>query len=120
MREVLGMSRSIAWALLGVGFCTGLIAACSDGSVVSADNTGFGGENTGATTSTSGGSSSSTGGVNDTAGGASSVPPGLGVGDDCSSDACRAGLVCNDKKVCEPGGMTAAGDPCVLGAECKN
>jgi hypothetical protein len=55
------------------------------------------------------------------------VPPGggtamkAGLGDDCSSAQCRAGLVCDSATHrCKGGGMTADGAACVIGVECMS
>src|SRR6185436_8414691 len=53
------------------------------------------------------------------AGGTGTVPPGGGVGDDCSRSApCRRGLDCvND--VCEAAGTLDPGSPCTIQPECQ-
>lgn len=50
-------------------------------------------------------------------GGMGNLPVGRGVGEDCSTDACRPGLECVDE-VCQPGGSTPLGGACVIAAEC--
>ena len=112
------MARSFVAAVLGGGLCLSLAAsACSDGSVVH-DDFGGGGENgLGATTGKGG--TMPGGGTSTTEGGSASVPPGQGVGQDCSDAApCRDGLTCNGQSVCEPGGAKAEGEGCVISAEC--
>lgn len=46
------------------------------------------------------------------------LPPGGGLGEDCSEDdPCRSGLVCEDE-ICVAEGATALGDECLLSIEC--
>jgi len=132
--------RWLPWCVLGVPFGW----ACSDGPVTTANwdeatvtgssvggNAGegsggtaaagaagapaSGGSATGGTTSST--SSNATGGNGGTGGTVSPPPVGVGVGDDCSEDACRMGLTCNDD-VCELSGTTEEGEPCVASGEC--
>ncbi|HVR20433.1 MAG TPA: hypothetical protein VMS65_12070, partial [Polyangiaceae bacterium] len=85
-------------------------ASCGSGSARLAPGTGgtgtggsAGDEPGGTGGATTGGTSGATGGTTGT-GGSGGVPPGAGVGDDCSKSApCRRGLECVDA-VCEPGG----------------
>ncbi len=78
------------WALLAFGVFLG-VAGCTGGAVSSAGGTG----------------------------GSGGVPAGAGVGDSCTSQACRAGLVCQSG-VCAPGHSTKENNPCVIGAECQD
>ncbi len=52
-------------------------------------------------------------------GGGSNLPGGAGVGDSCTSQACRAGLVCQSG-VCAAGHSTQENAPCVISDECKD
>lgn len=117
------MARSFVWAVLGGGLCLSLGAsACSDGSVVRGDITADGGDDGVGNAPGKGGSGNPTGGSS-TDGGAGNVdiPPGQGVGDDCSDDEpCRDGLSCNADSKCEPSGDKEAGDACVISAECND
>ncbi len=47
------------------------------------------------------------------------MPTGLGVGEECSEDSCRAGLSCVDG-ACAPGGESPAGSSCVIAPECED
>ena len=121
--------RWLPWCVLGLP----MAAACSDGPVTtaqidgsggtsSAGSAGEGGATAGAAGAPSTGSpstSSSSGGNGGNAGnaGTTTAAPGLGVGQDCSDDACRAGLACQND-VCELAGTTEAGAPCVASGEC--
>ncbi|HEX2874355.1 MAG TPA: hypothetical protein VHP33_24040, partial [Polyangiaceae bacterium] len=117
------MARSFVWAVLGGGLCLSLGAsACSDGSVVRGDLTADGGNDGVGNAPGKGGSGNPTGGSS-TDGGAGNVdiPPGQGVGNDCSdAEPCRDGLSCNADNKCEPSGDKEAGDACVISAECSD
>lgn len=52
-------------------------------------------------------------------GGAGNQPGGRGVGDDCSTMACRSGLACVED-VCQPAGTTPLGGMCVIAPECAS
>jgi len=52
-------------------------------------------------------------------GGSGNIPTGAGVGDSCTSQACRVGLKC-ESGVCAPGHSTAANAPCVISGECQD
>lgn len=89
---------------------------------------GSGGRATGGTGASAAGHDQSAGGAANEAGapgsgatsGTGGLPPGVGVGEDCTNGArCRAGLDCVDA-VCTPSGATPAGKPCVIGAECAS
>lgn len=105
------MGRTFVWAVLGSIYGLGLTLACSDGAVVRYERpTSTGGTVAGSTSTGPGG-----------AGGTSAGPTGLGVGEDCSDDAaCRDGLACSSKGVCEPGADKAEGDACALSDECAD
>ena len=116
--------RWLPWALLAPAFAW----ACSDGSVTTAEdddltpsggmggNGGSGGSAAGAAGAPGSGGSAGSGGSGGTGGAAAA---GLGVGEDCSDRACRAGLVCEDD-VCELSGASEAGDACIASGECEN
>jgi predicted esterase len=106
------MTRTFGWALLASACSFGLGAvACSDGAVVR-DQPHYPGADGGAGSPDDGPGS----GLGE--GGAPGTPPGAPVGADCSaSEPCRAGLSCT-RGACEPAGNLAAGDACVIGAEC--
>ncbi|HEU5077252.1 MAG TPA: hypothetical protein VFU02_23835 [Polyangiaceae bacterium] len=123
-------ARWLPWCVLGLP----LGWACSDGPVTVAQLEGSTGTassagGAGGSAGGSGGESAAgaagapaTGGTNGTStaggsGGSTTAPPGLGVGDDCSEDACRMGLVCDDE-VCALAGTTEEGQPCVASGEC--
>src|SRR5690606_16055166 len=110
--------RHLAWLRLAIPLP--LVLACSDGQVTTADDldtssggsggsggtggdAGVGGAAGGAGAPGQGGSGGST--TSSGSGGGMTLPEGLGVGEDCSEDACRLGLVCEDD-VCELGGST--------------
>jgi hypothetical protein len=133
------------WSLL-TGTLATVAAACSSGSSKNAEPNTFrggaggagatgGAGNTGGTSSAGKGGTSGeagdngtgavagdpgsggTGGSNGNAG-TGGLPPGLGVGDDCSGGArCRAGLDCIDS-ACQPNGGGEVGEPCLIQPEC--
>jgi hypothetical protein len=113
------MGRTFVWAVVGGACAVGLMAACSDGSVVRDDPTGQGGDNE---LPTAGKGSGNTGNVGEGGGGGSTgLPAGKAVGEACSDDEpCRSGLSCGAKDLCEPAGDKAEGDACVISAECED
>lgn len=113
--------RWLPWAFLAPAF----VWACSDGSVTTAEddeltstgtggNGGDGGSAAGAAGAPTGG-----GGTSGSAGTGGVAPAGLGVGEDCSEQACRSGLVCDDD-VCQLSGASEAGDRCIASGECES
>jgi hypothetical protein len=99
--------------LLSFACATALSTSCGSGSVKRAATGGAGGTGGDEPGGTSGATTGGTGT------GGSDVPPGGGVGDDCSKSApCRSGLSCvND--VCEPRGTLDPGSPCTIQPECQ-
>lgn len=120
-------ARWLAWGVLGLP----LGWACSDGPVTVAelDATaaassvggagGVGGSAAGAAgdPGTGGNSGGTTNAPTVTGSGGTGTPVGAGVGEDCSENACRTGLACEDD-VCELAGTTEQGQPCVVSGEC--
>lgn len=135
------MVKSVRWLPWGVlGLPLGW--ACSDGPVTVADLDettatassvggtagagssaagGAGAPGAGGTSTGTGGGNGGSGGSGGTTltgtGGTTAPPVGVGVGEDCSEDMCRAGLACDDD-VCELAGTTEQGEPCLASGEC--
>src|SRR6187402_2440999 len=103
--------RWLPWCVLGLPALP-IAVACSDGPVTTAQIDGTGGTSSGGAAGEGGiagaagapstgspSTSSSSGGNGGNAGTTSTTtaaPPGLGVGQDCSEDACRSGLACQN------------------------
>jgi hypothetical protein len=131
------MGRTFVWALLGGVSCLSFsLVACSDGAVVRDQSGPVGGESGVAANGT--GAKAGSQGMTDAGasqgGAGSALPPGKGVGEDCSdlpiakkdlsqvdaSDPCRDGLTCNAQGTCDPSGDKAPGEACVISAECMD
>src|SRR5258706_2288996 len=115
------MGRSVVGAMLGGACCLSLaVSACSDGAV-NRDPGSYPGGSAGSGGSSPNGGSGNVGGTDLGQAGATSVPAGQGVGEACSdSEPCRDGLKCGADDKCAPAGDKAAGDACVLSAECAD
>lgn len=129
------MTKRLRWLSCSV-LCIPAVWACSDGSVTRAQSTAGGGGSvanggaggTGGSSMAGAAGETSSGGTKGStttntsgggSGGSGTLPVGLGVGEDCSSETCRAGLVCEDD-VCELGRNTDAGEPCIASGECAD
>ncbi|HEY3497708.1 MAG TPA: hypothetical protein VGK73_23585 [Polyangiaceae bacterium] len=94
----------------GRGGSSGRAGASNTGG--DAGDPGAGGGDSGGNPGTGGSSQAGTGGTG-------GLPPGAGVGEDCTDGTrCRSGLECLDGE-CTPSGSTGPGEPCLIQPECQ-